>query len=191
MPRRTHKYWTGEKVLQVIEKLQARGERLNFADAARAHPDLAYAGVKYFGSWAATIKAAGLDYTKVRLTSFWNRELVVKRIRELKKAGQPLNIRAIEQNHRGLAGAALVYHGSWRKAVTAAGLDYKKIKLQKEWSKAEVASEIRRMHREGLPLGTTIPVRAKYRILHAAAIRYFGSWAAAMKAAQLERLLRQ
>jgi hypothetical protein len=46
------------------------------------------------------------------------------------------------------------------------------------------------MHREGVEMRTTIPVRKKYRTLHAAAIRYFGSWAAAMKAAKLERLLK-
>ena len=136
------------------------------------------------------IKAAGLDYDKIRRKSFWSKKKIVERILELKKAGEPLHVSAAEMKYGGLVGAATVYFGSWRKAIKAAGLDYAKIKRQKEWSKEEIVSEIKRMKREGLPLSTTIPVREKYRTLHAAAIRYFGSWAAAMKAAKLEKLLR-
>jgi hypothetical protein len=109
---------------------------------------------------------------------------------QLKTAGERLNVSAAEKSHGGLVGAASVYFGSWRLAIKAAGFDYAKIKRQKEWSKAEIASEIKRMKATGLELGTTIPVRKRYRTLHAAAVRYFGSWAAAMKAAKLERLLK-
>ena len=94
-------------------------------------------------------------------------------------------------DYAALVGAASVYFGSWRKAVEAAGYDYARIKRQKEWSKPEIVREIKRMNKEGINLSTTIPVRAKYRNLHAAAIRYFGAWAAAMKAAGLGKLYRR
>jgi hypothetical protein len=190
MLKRPYKRWNADEVLRVLKGLKAKGEQLNSGHIARTRPALSYAARRYLGGWEDAIKAAGLDYDKIRRKNFWSKEKIVEQILALKRAGKPLNVSAAEISHGGLVGATTVYYGSWRAAIKAAGLDYTKIKKQKEWSKEEIVSEIKRMNREGLPLGTTIPVRAKYRILHAAAIRYFGSWAAAMKAAKLEKLLR-
>jgi 5,10-methylene-tetrahydrofolate dehydrogenase/methenyl tetrahydrofolate cyclohydrolase len=190
MPKRPYKRWNADEVLRMLKELKSKGEQLNSGHVARTMPALAYAARKYLGSWERAIKAAGMDYDKIRRKSFWSKKKIVERILELKKAGKPLHVSAAEINYGGLVGAATVYFGSWGKAIKSAGLDYTKIKRQKEWSKDEIVSEIKRMKREGLALSTTIPVRAKYRTLHAAAIRYFGSWAAAMKAAKLEKLLR-
>jgi hypothetical protein len=188
--KRSYKRWSKEEALRTIRELAGKGMALNSGHIARTYPAVAYAGRKYFGSWERALTAAGLDYSRIRRKSFWNRPRVVERIRELSRARQPLYVSAAERKYGGLVGAATVYFGSWRRAIQAAGLDYLKIKRQREWSKKLIVSEIRRLQREGLPLGTTIPVRAKYRILHAAAVRYYGSWAAAMKAAHLERLLK-
>jgi len=187
--KRSYKRWSREEVLRVIADLRKGGKQLNSGYIARNYPALAYAGRRYCGSWEDAIKAAGLDYESIRRKSFWSRGKIVGQIRELRAEGEPLNVSAAEVKHGGLVGAAAVYYGSWRQAIEAAGLNYLRIKRQKEWSKKEIVSEIKRMRREGVELRTTIPVRKKYRNLHAAAIRYFGSWAAAMKAAKLERLL--
>jgi hypothetical protein len=188
--KRSYKRWSKEEVLRVIGEWRAKGRQLNSGHIARNYPALAYAGRKYCGSWEDAIKAAGLDYEAIRRKCFWSRRKIVERIRELSAAGEPLYVSAAEVKHGGLVGAATVYFGSWRQAIKAAGFDYRKIKRQKEWSKGEIVIEMKRMRREGVDLRTTIPVRKKYRTLHAAAIRYFGSWAAAMKAAKLERLLK-
>ncbi len=188
--KRSYKRWSKEEVLRVIGELSRGGKQLNSGHIARNYPALAYAGRKYCGSWEDAIKAAGLDYESIRRKCFWSRKKIVARIRELKAAGEPLNVSAAERTHGGLVGAAAVYFGSWRQAINAAGLDYGKIKRQKDWSKREIVSEIRRMRAQAVDLSTTIPVREQYRTLHAAAVRYFGSWAAAMKAAKLERLLK-
>jgi len=188
--KRSYKRWSMEEVLRVIGELSREGKQLNSGHIARTYPALAYAGRKYCGGWEEAIEAAGLDYESIRRKSFWSKKKIIARIRELKAAGEPLNVSAAEISHGGLVGAAAVYFGSWRQAINASGLDYRKIKRQKDWSKGEIVSEIRRMRAQGVNLSTTIPVRKRYRILHAAAVRYFGSWAAAMKAARLERLLR-
>jgi hypothetical protein len=188
--KRAYKRWSKEEVLRMIGELRAKGSQLNSGYIARNYPALAYAGRKYCGSWEAALDAAGLDYEAIRRKSFWSRDRIVEQVRELAAAGEPLYVSAAEIEHGGLVGAAAVYFGSWRQAIEAAGLDYKKIKRQKDWSRAEITSEIRRMRAQGLDLSTTIAVRGEYRNLHAAAVRYFGSWAAAMKAAKLERLLR-
>jgi len=190
MMKRSYKRWSKEEVVRSIRELSAKGSLLNSGHIARSHPALAYAGRKYLGSWENAISAAGLDYSEIRRKSFWNRKRVIERILELSKAKQPLNVSAAETRYGGLVGAATVYFGSWRLAIKAAGFDYTKIKRQKEWSKQAIVKEIKRMKREGVNLATTIPIRARYRILHAAAVRYFGSWAAAMKAAGLGKILK-
>ncbi len=188
--KRSYKRWSKDEVLRAIGELNRGGKQLNSGYIARNHPALAYAGRKFYGSWENAVNAAGLDYESIRRKSFWNRGEIVAQIRRLKAAGEHLNVSSAEKTHGGLVGAAAVYYGSWRQAIQAAGFDYAKIKRQKEWSKAEIVSEIKRMRANGLNLSTTIPVRKRYRTLHAAAVRYFGSWAAAMKAAKLERLLK-
>lgn len=186
--KRGYKRWNLEEVLAQIKKLAAKGVPLNSGNIARNYSGLAYAGRKYLGSWEAAVGAAGLDYGEIRRKNFWSKEKIVAQLRALKKAGKPLHVSAAEDLYGGLVGATTVYFGSWRKAIEAAGFDYTKIKRQKEWSKKAVASEIKRMRREGVNISTTIAVREKYRILHAAAIRYFGSWRLALKAAGLEKL---
>ncbi|MBN2536906.1 hypothetical protein JXB37_01370 [candidate division WOR-3 bacterium] len=187
--RRRYRRWSRDEVVREIRSISARGGQLNSGHVARTFPALAYAARKYVGSWEAAIEAAGLDYSAIRRKNFWNRRRIVERIKELNREGKPLHVSLAEREYRGLVGAATMYFGSWQKAIRAAGLDYSKIKRQKDWSRSEVVREIRRMRREKVELGTTIPVRKKYRNLHAAAIRYFGSWAEAMRAAGLERLL--
>ncbi|MBM3330911.1 hypothetical protein FJY68_03555 [candidate division WOR-3 bacterium] len=188
--KRSYKRWSKEEVMRVIGELSRGGTQLNSGYIARNYPALAYAGRKFYGSWESAIKAAGLNYEAIRRKCFWSKKKIVAQIRQLKGAGEKLNVSAAEKTHGGLVGAASVYFGSWRQAIVAAGYDYAKIKRQKEWSKAEIVNEVKRMKATGLELGTTIPVRKRYRTLHAAAVRYFGSWAAAMKAAKLERLLK-
>lgn len=188
---RSYKRWSKDEVIKVILDLQSKGVALNSGSVARRYPALAYAGRKYVGSWEEAVKAAGFDYEKIRRKSFWSQKRIVERIRELHAAGEPLHVSAAEKKHGGLVGAAAVYFGSWREAIRASGLDYAKIKRQKEWNKAYITSEIRRMRRVGLPLYSTIPVRERYRVLHAAAVRYYGGWQAAVKAAGLGRFLKK
>jgi hypothetical protein len=186
--KRIKRRWNKEKVLTAIAAHKARGTMLNQSAIARLDLGLYYAGRAYFGSWPKAITAAGLDYGEIRRSGFWNRNRVIERILARKRAGLPLHVSAVENSEGGLAGAASAYLGSWRTAIKAAGFDYATIKRQKEWSKPTIVSEVKRVKREGMDISTTTEVRAKYRILHAAAIRLFGSWHAALKSAGLEKL---
>ena len=189
--KRSYRHWSRDEVVREIRRLSAEGCALNSGYIARNQPALAYAARKYVGSWEAALGAAGLDYSRIRRRNCWDKTSTAERILELYKAGEPLNVSAMEKNQSGLVSAAIMYFGTWRKAVESAGLDYSKIKRQKEWSKKEIVREIRRLHREKMKLDTTMVVRQQYRTLHAAAVRYFGSWADALRAARLERLIRK
>lgn len=191
MSPKSKRRWNKQKVVKAIADLKARGGKLNQAETARRDLGLYYAGRAYFGSWEKAITAAGLDYGEIRRSGFWNRGRIIEQIRARQRAGKPLNVLAVERSEGRLSAAAGVYFGSWGKAVEAAGFDYAAIKQQKEWPKPRIVSEIKRMKREGMDISTTMEVRRKYRILHAAAIRHFGSWRAALKSAGLEKLYRR
>ncbi|OYD14481.1 hypothetical protein CH330_08600 [candidate division WOR-3 bacterium JGI_Cruoil_03_51_56] len=189
--KRSYRHWSRDEVIREIRRLNEQKMQLNSGFIARTYPALAYAARKYLGGWEAAIQAAGLDYSEIRRKRFWNRKKITERIRELHQSGKPLHVSVAERLYGGLVGAATMYFGSWRKAVKAAGLDYSKVKRQKDWSKKVIVREIRRLHAQRMRLDTTIPVRQHYRNLHAAAVRYFGSWAEALREARLERLLRK
>lgn len=171
--------------------LAAERVPLNWANVSRSDRGLTRAGSKHFGSWANAIKAAGLDYGRIRRKGFWSRVLIVERIRALKEAGKPLNFGYVSLHHATLMVAAYQYIGSWRKAIEAAGLDYAAIRKTKRWSQRSVVSEIRRMKREGVDVSITTEVVTKCPGLRDAAIRHFGTWRAAMRAAGLEKLYRR
>jgi hypothetical protein len=169
--------WSKDDVIRTIRVLKANGEQLNIGHVARHYPALSRAGQHYFGDWGGAIRAAGLDYDKIRRDLSWTRPAIVERILAMKKAGEALNY----------SDAQSCQFGSWAGAIKAAGLDYSKVKRIKSWSKHIIVSEIKRVRREGMDLSTAVTVRTKYRILHAAAIRHYGSWPAALKAAGLGR----
>jgi hypothetical protein len=57
----------------------------------------------------------------------WTRPRVGIEIRNLKRAGLPVNVRAVKT--RALYAQALRLFGSWKEAVRSAGLDYDKIRI--------------------------------------------------------------
>src|SRR5207245_7256304 len=57
--------WDGECVTREIRALYDEGEPLA---SSKAPKKLVHAGIRYYGTWAAAIEAAGLEYERVRLT---------------------------------------------------------------------------------------------------------------------------
>lgn len=123
-----HEYWTRERIVERIRELHAGGERLSHEEAKRRHGALvsAASSPRYFGSWGAAIRAAGLDYDAVRRINRWSREKILATIRELHAQGQPVtnsNMRRL--GYRGMMEAAsrAENFGSWAAALETAGLD--------------------------------------------------------------------
>ncbi len=107
----------------------------------------------------------------------WTAECV---LREL-KAKQDLSAKLNQCASPALYGAALRFFGSWKAAVEAAGFDYEKVSRRKPrgyWTPDNVVSEIL-----GLKELHSNSVRSRHVALYAAALRAFGSWEKAVKAA--------
>ena len=130
---RKYKTWTRERILERIRELHKKGEDLSWRHVStEVDPQLAAAATKrkHFGSWRAAIEAAGLKYNDIRRYQVWNEQAVIDRLKELHAQGKDLNAKSMEELDITLITAARRRFDSWDKALTAAGLDYKKIVLR-------------------------------------------------------------
>lgn len=128
-----HEYWSKDRICERIRELHEDGESLSHEDAKRNHGALvsAASSPRYFGSWGAAIRAAGLDYDDIRKINRWSKEKIVEAIRRLHAEGQSVNNSAMRRmGYRGMMEAAIrpENFGSWAEAVQAAGLDYEEVK---------------------------------------------------------------
>jgi hypothetical protein len=128
-----HEYWSKERISERIRELQAAGESLSHEDAKRNHGALvsAASSPRYFGSWGAAIRAAGLDYDDIRKINRWTRDKIIKTIQELHTEDKSINNSSMRRmGYRGMMEAASrpENFGSWAEAVKAAGLNYEEVK---------------------------------------------------------------
>jgi hypothetical protein len=137
---------------------------------------LGCAAVRYFGSLQAALQAAGLESRRRK----WSEQRVLEAIQDGHVKGFPA--RRPGFGSIPLAAAAQRRFGSWRKALSAAGLDLPQ-KQTTQWTRELVIAEIRRWHERGLSLTR---VWEEYSTLSAAAGRHFGGWHQAIAAAGLE-----
>ena len=130
---RMYKSWTKSRILERIRELHALSEDLSWRHVSTVvDPQLAAAATKrkHFGSWKAAVTAAGLDYGSIRRYREWDEDTITSRVNELHTLGIDLNAKSMEEYDITLITAARRRFDSWDKALTAAGLDYKKIVLR-------------------------------------------------------------
>ncbi len=170
--------WTHQGIVTEIRKLHARGAVLNYRSAAKQYPDLVRAAEQHFGTWRRAVEEAGIDYDAMRTYQRWDRERIVRRIRELHAAGCDLSWRSVSsEGDPPLAYAAIRPNGfgSWRAAIAAAGLNYEELARYQYWDKERVLREIQERHRAGKPLSVSDVERDSAPLLWAAR-RRFRSW---------------
>ncbi len=155
---------------------------------AAKYPDVHAAGCRLFGSWKATIEACGIDYDEVRRYRRWTKAKVLKEIKALKEAGQPISSKHTQDHHKPLYQAALKRFGSWNNTLKAAGIDHKRVMLRRGLGKVEIREAVDALHREGFDLSYSSMRRGHSR-LHAAAARKLGdgSWAEARRRCGIRR----
>ena len=159
---------------------------------------LFYNGRRIFGSWKATIEAAGLDYFHIGnpRNRYRNEESVINSLQELHRRGIPLYCGDLKNSddaeQRSLHYSICKFYVSFEKALEAAGLVPPAKRSRAKYSdKEDVVKEIKRRERERLPLnmqsltggvsGLDYTLWNKGRCL-------FGSWRAALDAAGLDSL---
>ena len=180
--------WSKDTIAYEIQRLFQSGENLNYASIAAEEVALLRAATRYFGSWRIAIEYAGLNYDDIRRYKTWTRDRIVERIQELNAQGEDLSWRHVSTSVDPQLAAAATKHkhfGSWRGAVTAAGLDYGQIRRYREWDAKTIEQQLRELHAQGIDLNARN--MEEYDItLITAARRRFDSWDAALTAAGLD-----
>ena len=166
--------WSKQRIIQLIQEYYVKGhllEIIGFGDKL-----LAAVAKRYFGTWLEAVKAAGLESrmpAQINMRS-WSADKVLIAIRSMAESDRKLS-GAWKDN--GLYSAAKKHFGTWRKAVLAAGIE----PAQRRWSQDLVIHEIQEQYRRNQQL--TRRVGGMDSPLAVAAVRYFGSWRAALVAA--------
>lgn len=180
--------WSKESIGLEIRRMYASGENVNYAAMAQDHVALLRAATRYFGSWRGAIEFAGLNYDEIRRYKSWSRARIVERIRELFEQGEDLSWRHVStvvDPQLAAAATKRKHFGSWRQAVSAAGLDYSRIRRYREWDADTIKDRLKELHIQGVDLNAKN--MEEYDItLITAARRRFDSWDKALTAAGLD-----
>jgi phosphoribulokinase len=180
--------WTKESIAEDIRQLAEQGVDLSYSNVVIQHLPLMRAAMRYYGSWRDAVKAAGIDYDKVRKYRSWNRQRIIERIRELYEQGEDLSWRNVSTNlDPQLAAAATKpkHFGSWRKAIEAAGIDYQEVRRYHQWDEEAIIQQIRELHEQGVPLNAKHVEEIDIPLITAAR-RRFETWDKALQAAGLD-----
>lgn len=180
--------WNRETITAEILDRYESGQDLSYSGCLKQAMPLLRAAVRQYGSWSAAIAAAGLDYEALRRYKTWSNERILARIQELARDGKDLSWRNVAGSlDPNLAAAATKPHhfGSWRAAITAAGLDYDTIRRYRRWTDEEVLRQIQVRVESGLPLNAKALERESSPLLTAAR-RRFPAWHTSLTAAGVD-----
>ncbi len=108
--------WSRQRVIDEIQSRHRQG--LSLAYGAPDNGQLGAAGQKWFGSWRAALKAAGVP-VKPEPRQQWSRQRILMELKAWRGRGVRPTRRHVGSN---IQAAAHRYFGSWRKALVAAGV---------------------------------------------------------------------
>jgi hypothetical protein len=86
------------------------------------YPQLYSQGVWIFGDWDKALRAAGFDPDKTRMSQFWDRQKIIKKLQNMRDRNLPLYARQVLKNHTALFSSSRREFGSWNSALRAAGI---------------------------------------------------------------------
>ncbi|MGC4030934.1 MAG: hypothetical protein QM754_04190 [Tepidisphaeraceae bacterium] len=181
--------WTKERILAELKSLHRKKRDLSYNSLAKTNQALVSAAAYHFKSYRTAIEKAGIDYADVVRRPRWTKPRVIALIKQAKRKGQDLNWASVTKRRDDLGRAAFAaiqgrLFGSWDRALHAAGLDSDDVSRYRRWDKSSITFELRARHSEGEGLNSGA-VQRDDAGLHAAALRYFGSYDAALKAAKI------
>lgn len=119
----------------------------------------------------------------------WDKASILRRIKQLHRAGADLSYNAMTRRHQALLSAAAYHFGSYRAAVLKAGIDYAMVTRRPRWTRQRIISLIKRARRSDQDLHWSAVIARGDELSKAAFAslqkRLFGSWARALHAAGL------
>ncbi|MCC6423644.1 MAG: hypothetical protein IT447_09230 [Phycisphaerales bacterium] len=182
--------WDKQRIVRTIKQLYRAGKKLSYNAMTRSNQPLLSAAAYHFGSWRKAIESADIDYAQVLRRPRWTRQLIIKLIKTARRNGEDLNWSAVTRRRDELGKASFAslqprLFGTWDRALHAAGLDAADVSCYRRWSRNDILFDLREMHQAREPLNSGT-IQRDDPGLHAAAVRYFGSYDDALKAARIK-----
>lgn len=182
--------WDKPRILKALRQLNKKGEDLSYNRLAKKRQSLVSAAAYHFGSYRKAVEKAGIDYAVVTRRPRWTKQRVISLIKAARRSGEDLHWSAVtrRRDELGLAAFASLQprlFGRWDRALHAAGLDADDVSIYRRWDRNSILFELKGLAREREPLNSGA-IQKEDPGLHAAAVRHFGSYDAALRAAKLE-----
>lgn len=185
MPRRPP-IWSRDRVIRELRALHRRGRRTAWADLMRTgHADLVHAACAYAGGLRSARRAAGITAPPRRPPKRrWTGERVTAVIAARHRDG-----RALSFTHAPpvLVSAGIRHFGSWPKAIVAAGIDPKSVRVKRRKYTRDAIVE---MLRHEASRGSDLRSRTLAKVMKLEAVQLeFGTLRDAIIAAGLRDVL--
>jgi hypothetical protein len=182
--------WTKQTIIALIKKARRKDQDLSWSAVITRRDELAKAAFaslqpRLFGKWVRALQAAGLDADEVSRYRAWDRNTIVFELRERRRDKEDLSSGDLQTGEPALHAAAVRYFGAYDRALRAAGIDPRLVRRRRAWDRSAVARALRGLSRRGEKLSDTA-VRKADPGLHGAAVRFFGSFTSARRAAGLD-----
>lgn len=182
--------WDKPRILKELKRLERRGTDLSYNALARKHQPLLSAAAYHFGSYRKAVERAGIDYAEVTRRPRWTKPRIIALIKKGKRSGHDLHWSAVTKRRDELGRAAFAslqprLFGRWDRALHAAGLDADEVSIYRTWDRNTVAFELRARVADRQPLNSGA-LQKEDSGLHAAAVRHFGSYDRALRAARID-----
>ncbi len=184
--------WNKTNILSALRKLHKSGADLSYNALAKQNQSLVSAAAYHFSSYRKAVEKSGIDYASVTCRPRWDRASIIRIVKAAKRNGEDLHWSAVTQRRDELGRAAFAalqprLFGNWERALTASGLDADEISRYRRWNKDSIVFELRCRFREHEPLNSGA-LQSEDPGLHAAAVRHFGNYDAALRAARVDPL---
>ena len=182
--------WDKPRIKAELKRLYKKGANLSYNALAAKQQSLVSAAAYHFGSYRSAVQAAGIDYAEVTRRPRWTKPIIIRLIKQARRAGEDLHWSAVTKRRDELGRAAFAslqprLFGRWDRALHAAGLDADEVSRYRKWDRNSVAFELRSRAQDDDDLNSGA-VQQEDSGLHAAAVRHFGTYDAALRAAKVD-----
>lgn len=173
-------------VIKELQRLCMTGYDLTASHNIHRDRPLYEASRRHFGSWNQALIAAGVNLDNISLPAKprrFNREELIAALQQRKEKGQTLVWRLVCFENRSFATAVKCAFGSWKRAMTAAGIALEPDnRPTSRWDLPQILDAIQRLKLEGKSMKCS-HIRKEHGALVSAARRFFARWDEAVIAA--------
>jgi hypothetical protein len=182
--------WTKDEIIKAIRKFHTQGRDLSYNAMASRQQSLVSAAAYHFGSYRKAVEKSDLDYAEVTRRPRWTKQKIITLLKSARRNDEDLHWSAVTKRRDELGRAAFAslqprLFGSWDRALTAAGLDADDVNRYRKWDRDSILFELRGRHKAHEPLNSGA-IQREDPGLHAAAVRHFGTYDAALKSAKID-----